>query len=574
MPYALTNHPQHYNLLRCIYFFACSLISGGSLQAETYVEQQKPVIELEFKEVSSSDVIRAEASTSKADEMKNGLISISRIQLQGDVLYPEYGFTEEFLFTRVNQVFSHMSDRLSISDMNVIADALTLAYREKGLTFNQAYVIPQEIVNSTLTIHVLKGTLSDIDIYNNKIYKTEQLIAPFSKLLGQVIYEDDIKKAVKSLNDQPGLKIFSFFSVGSNQGEARLNIKVMEETRHYSKLVIDNKGVNQTGMNRLMYSHIINNPFESSGQLQATLLLTNKQNNFYGSLGYNRPINFNNQVGLSIFRSDFAVTGQFSDLGLTGDLSGLAVSWANTPEHKKNTSVFHNRRLSVSTKQSSVSSKLFPEFLNEEVDYTTLSGVYQLRFLNPWETNSQHILALEPALSRISNTNNTTLPSSFWLTKISYDFISPQWIPNLQYIHPFSVSVTGQYTNKHLPSSEQLTTTGAVSNRGFEAGIFSGDKAYTLSVEQGLNWPFDITNDQQALSLKPFIFYDYSYGEQDQVMDLSAKFQSAGLGLKANYKDFAKGNITIGHPLDHKTSGQVNIDRKRPVIYADLSVSF
>jgi len=551
--------------------------------SEQNIAQQKPEIQLNHTNQPSpkisqtnSDTVDADITTTdtKPNKMKNGLIKVNRILLQGDTLYPEYGITNEFLHTRINQVYSHMNELLSVSDINKIADALTLAYREKGLTFNQAYVLPQEIVNSTFTIHVLKGTLSEIDIYNNEIYSTEQLTAPFAGFLGQVIYEPDIKKAVALLNEKPGLKIFSFFSLGSKQGEARLNVKVMEEIQHISQLVIDNKGVNQTGINRLMYSHTMNNPLNLSGQLKATVLTTNKPNNFFGSLGYSRAVNPSNQLELSILRSDFAVTGQFANLGLEGDLSALTSSWTNISEHKKNTKIIHNRRLSLSTKQSTVTSEIFPDFLNEEVDYTMLSGSYQLHFLRPWQTNSQHILTLQPSISSITNTNNKTLPSKFWLTKISYDFITPQWIASLPSAHPFSISATGQYTSKSLPSSEQFATTGSTVNRGFDPGIFSGNNAYAISLEQAIDWPIDFNPYEHAISLQPFLFFDYSYGELKQNTDLSAKFQSAGLGLKAGYGNLIKTNVTVGHPLDNKISGQPNIDRKRPVIYAHLSFSF
>jgi len=561
---------------------AC-LILSWCVQAEQNIPQKKPSIQLEYPNQPSSqsneakpDISNTDKTTTniKPNEMKKGLIKVNRIQLQGDALYPEYGITNEFLHTRVNQVYSHMNELLSISDINKIADALTLAYREKGLTFNQAYVIPQEIVDSTLTIHVLKGTLTDIDIYSNAIYSTDQLTAPFTELMGHVIYEPHIKKIVTSLNEKPGLKTFSFFSVGSKQGEARLNVRVVEEIQHESQLVIDNKGVNQTGINRLMYAHTINNPLNLSGQLKATILTTNKPGNFFGSLGYNRAVNSTNQLELSILRSDFAVTGQFSELGLAGDLSSLTASWTNIPKDEKNTKLIHNRRLSLSTKQSTVTSEVFPEFLNEEVDYTTLTGSYQLHFLKPWQTNSQHVLTFQPSIGRITSTNNNTLPSNFWLTKISYDFMAPQWISAISSEHPFSMSATGQYTRKNLPSSEQYTTTGSTANRGFEPGIFSGNTAYAISLEQAIGWSADFNKHQNAISLQPFLFFDYSYGEQKHNTEISAKFQSTGLGIKASYKNFIKANITAGHPLDHKISGQPNIDRKRPVIYAHLSLNF
>ena len=571
--------------LQALRVFAYLLLSAGvqaeqtvqTVQAEQKLWSQKPPIQLDYASQTppkDSHVLEANQSINTPNKMRNGLIRINRIRLQGDALYPEYGITNAFLHTRINQVYSHMNEQLSISDINKIADALTLAYREKGLTFNQAYVIPQEIVNSTLIIHVLKGTLTDIDIYSNEIYSTEQLTVPFAELMGKVIHEPDIKKVVESINEKPGLKIFSFFSVGSNQGEARLNVRVMDETRHESKLVIDNKGVSQTGINRLMYSHTLNNPLNLSGQLSATVMTTNKPENFFGNLGYSYSVDPTNEIGLSILKSDFAITGQFEDLGLEGYLQSATVSWSNTPEQEQNSTLLHHRHLTLSTKQSTVTSEAFPEFLNEEVDYTMISGTYQLHFLQPWQSNSQHIFTIHPSVSKITNTDNADLPSHFWLVSTAYDFMAPQWIESASFQHPFSVSAKGQYSAKKLPSAEQFTTTGATTNRGFEPGIFSGDSAYSISLEQAVGHPVDVISQRNAISVQPFLFFDYSYGKQNLDEDLSAKFQSAGFGLKVGYKKIAKATVSIGKPLDHRISGQLNIGQNQAVVYAHLSLSF
>jgi len=572
--------PSLFLTLRGMCFFVCLVITSG-LQAEQNLIPKKAPIQLEYTPPSANTQNLKGApsavtitSAGKPNEIKDRLIKISRIRLQGDTLYPEYGITNEFLHTRINQVYSHMNEKLSISDMNKIADALTLAYREKGLTFNQAFVTPQEIVGSTLTIHVLKGTLAEIDIYNNELFSTEQLIAPFAELIGKVIYEPNIKKVVESLNEQPGLKIFSFFSVGLNQGEARLNIKVMEETQHTSQLIVDNKGVSQTGINRLLISHTINNPLHQFGQLRTTILTTNEPNNLFGSLSYNFPVNPTNQIELSMLRSDFAVTGQFSNLGLEGDLTSLEASWVNRPDQFRPTNLLHQRRLSLSTKKSAVTSEAFPEFLNESVDYTALSGSYQLHALRPWQSNSQHIITIRPTFSHISSTDNKVLPSHFWLVNASYDFMTPRWADIFPLQHPFRLSAKGQYTPKQLPSSEQFTTTGSTANRGFEPGIFSGDIAYSLSLEQAVDWSIDLSNHSKSIFLQPFIFFDYSYGKLNQNIDLAARFKSAGFGLEINYEGFAKTNITIGHPIDDNVSSQLNDDRKHSVIYALFSLSF
>jgi len=578
---ARIRNPVFYYVNVLVLVLFSGLVHAGNRENAEGTEPLKAPIKIHYdkQSIKNSAVNNATSSSTRPSKMSNGLIKIKNIRLQGDTLFPEYGITTKFLHDRVNQVYSHMNKKLSINDMNRIADTLTLAYREKGLTFNRAYVVPQEITQSTLTIHVLKGTLAAVDIYNNSLYSKEQITAPFAKLMGKVLYEPDVKKAVASLNQKPGLKIFSFFSLGSKQGEARLNVRVTEETQHQSEVTVDNKGVDQTGVNRAIFSHTINNPFSLSGRLRGTLLTTDKKDNYFGSLTYSAPISQTNQLSLSVLRSDFAVSGQFTDLGIKGDLSAATLAWSNQPANNKQTKLSHNRLASISTKQSNVTSDEFSEFFDEKVDYTMLSGTYQLQWLGSQQPgtrqpSNQHNLSITPSVSAITASDNASLPSEFWLLASSYVFMAPIWTQAIPLYHPFSISFKGQYTSDQLPSSEQYATTGASANRGFEPGIFSADSAYTASIEQAINWSFNITEQSQRLTLQPFLFFDYSYGELNSDADLSASFQSMGIGLKAIYNKRANAGITIGHPLDHNVSSQLNIDQKQAVTYAHFSFGF
>lgn len=529
-------------------------------------EKQKAPLQIHYNKQT--------ANNSQPSEMSKGLIEIRHIRLQGDTLFPEYGITNQFLYNRINQVYSHMNEKLSIADLNKVADSITLAYREKGLTFNQAYVVPQEITNSTLTIHVLKGVLAEIDVLNNDLYSKEQLIAPFSKLIGKVIYEPQIRKIITELNNKPGLKVFSFFSVGSKQGEARLNIRVMDETQHQANISIDNKGVEQTGLYRGLYSHTINNPFKLSGQLKGTLFTTSEKENYYGGLNYSFPIAPNNQIDISAFRSDFAITGQFTELGLEGDLTAMSIAWSNqlTPTRFPNTR--HKQGLSIAHKQSNVTSDAFPEVFDDEVIYSMVSVNYQLYLLENPTSKSQHFFSLSPSYSKIHETENVNLNANFWLIHGTYQLTTAILNEFFALKSPAKILVNSQFTPEALPSSEQFSVTGPNSNRGYEPGIFSGDNAISLTIEQDIHWPLGLLDNYEDFFLTPFIFYDYSYGEIHHDSKLSAQFQSIGAGLKSQINSYAKASISIGKPIHYNISKQLDIDPKGSNVYAHISFSF
>jgi hemolysin activation/secretion protein len=511
---------------------------------------------------------------SQPNKMRKGLVEIKHIRLQGDALFPEYGIDENFLHQRVNQVYSHMGEQLSIQDMNKIADALTLAYREKGLTFNQAYIIPQEITEATLTLHILKGVLAEVDIFNNQLYQKNQILTEFDALIGEVIYEPKIKQVIAKLNQKPGLQVFSFFSLGSKQGEARLNIRIMKEEAHFAEVGLDNKGIEQTGIYRGYYKHTVNNPFNKSGQLQGSLYTSEQRENYYGSLSYHYPIALNNQLSLSVLKSDFAIFGQFSKLGLSGELTSLAASWSRQASLRPHSLLQHNMSLTLAKKQSKVSSDIFSELFKEETNYTMLSLSYQLQQGPTKKRHYQQIMTISPSFSQLQSSTKPELEKNFWLARASYQYTHLGLGKELTIRDPLLIKANAQYSQQAIPPSEQFSLTGPKANRGFQAGSFSSDTGITLSIEQEMNWTLARNTAKKNNSLTPFIFYDFSYGRNNLTPKLAARFQSIGVGLKRQFNSRLNASMSLAKPINTSIAKQLDSQHKRTHLFAQINYRF
>ncbi|MBV1922380.1 MAG: hypothetical protein KUG73_17010 [Pseudomonadales bacterium] len=508
----------------------------------------------------------------KTTEMKNGLIKISRIRLEGDALYPEYGITNEFINTRINQLFSHLDDKLDMAAIDKIADAITLTYREKGLTFNRAFVVPQEIENSTLTIYVLKGVLSEIDVYENSLYSSKQIKEPFDKLIGKVIYEPDVMRVVDNINKKPGLKIFAYFSTGSKQGESRLNIKVKKEIPAKNTLSIDNKGTKDTGHNRVIYSHIENNLFSLSGQFNVSFLKTNKEDNLFGGIYYQRPISENKNMGVSLVKSDFSITGQFSNLGLEGALTSASGIIANEDKGKGNISLKKIHHLVLSYKESKVTSKVFPEIFNESTRYAMFNTYHQHHYMT--NVNSQHIFSITPSVGLIDTSDASSISESFFSVGAGYHYLLFNPIKLTDRNNVLSIKLSGKWSNDQLPAPERYTTTGPTVNRGYQPGIFSGDTGYRMSTEHSINWNIDKESWMKDVKIQTSLFIDYSYGMINTKERHEASFSSTGIAINATFRNLISLGASIGKPLNHNVTGDVDIDSDSPVIYANTSVTF
>lgn len=530
--------------------------------------------EAKDREVAPTKSIRdnSGAPEKQTAGMKNGLIKITRIRLEGDALYPEYGITNKFINTRVNQLFSYFDDKMDMAAINKIADAITLMYREKGLTFNRAFVVPQEIKKSTLTIYVLKGVLAEIDIYDNNLYSNQQLKSPFKKLLGKVIYEPDVMSVVDNLNKMPGLKLFAYFSTGSKQGEARLNIKVKKETATENKILIDNKGIRETGHNRVMVSHTQNNVFSQYGQINASFVKSNKENNVFGGISYQAPISEDRKLGVSLVQSDFSITGKFSSLGLKGTLTAISSFLSKEIEEKESVILKQTSQVLFSYKDSKVTSKAFPDILNETTRYATANSYHQRQY--SFSDDSQHHISIKPSIGAIDASSDPSISERFFSIGANYQFFLFNPVSIKKRNNLLSVRVAAKWSDDKLPAPERFSTTGPAVNRGYKPGILSGDTGYSVSTEYTLDWNTQNHPQMRSFKLQTSLFIDYSYGKMNEKETFDGAFSSMGVAVNSTFRKQISLGVSLAMPLDHSISQDLGINADSPVVYAHASITF
>lgn len=561
-------HAPGYSPLRTLFLqslilMIAALFAADNLLAETGSDASVNIA-LPTSGKSATAIPSLPQPDGKKDLIVNGKIEIRRVELRGDALYPQYGITQKFLNQRLRQSFQRGSSWMAIADMHRMADELTIAYHEKGLTFNQVFVIPQEIKNNTLVLNVLAGRLAEINVARNDLYGAERIKQPFQHLLGQVIYEPAIQAAMLEANSMPGLRVFGFFSVGVFQGQSRLNLSVLSETANVQSLRLDNWGVQDTGVARVIYQYQRNNISDHADTLQALVLATNETGNFYGSLAYRIPLDAELQTGFSLLSNQFEIAGPLAEFGLNGHLEAISALLNYNLLYAKNARADLNS--SFALKQSSVTSDLFDEVLGETVDYFVLQSAFQAAVLAP-DNRTRQALVLTPMLGLVEDTSNPLLDSEFYMLKANYEF-QYRWQPATPRQYVSSVSLDLLYTPQVIPAAERAVLTGANGVRGYEPALFSADFAWQLSLEQSL-MSFAPT---AGATLVPFLFADYAEGEQNTDFGVTASFTAAGVGVDAYYGASLSARLTAGIPLQEKLeSGQEEFD---PVVFGYISFSF
>lgn len=506
------------------------------------------------------------ANGTQQDLIVEGKVFIRKIEVRGDALYPEHGITDAFINARLKAFMRHSSGWLSVSDMHRMADDLTVAYHEKGLTFNQAFVLPQEIANHTLTLNVLAGRLGEINVMNNRLYERDLISKEFDQLIGNVIYEPEIKQAVERVNRLPGLKVFGFYSVGRRQGETRLNLRVLSELGSVTSVMIDNWGHSDTGSHRLSVMHSINNFTGQADILQAQILSTEESGNLYGGLYYLTPIAGRIKLQASVSRNEFEVAGEFAEFGLTGNLGTLAVGLSSTILDETYGSA--SGRLTAASKKAVTDSDLFDSVFASTIRYQTLEPSFHLSALTPeWQVSQG--LRTSLVIGSIDSSDDDALDEEFYIVKMQYE-IQHLWFNKLLDRQTSSLGLWINYTDQVLPDAERPLLTGPLAARGYKPALFSADSSVLMRLEHriaGIGYG-------KQLRIYPLLFLDAVKAEQNAEAKDDVFFSAAGVGVEVEWRKTASSGFSAGFPLEQRSSTALSVDDYDPVVYGYFKLQF
>ena len=477
---------------------------------------------------------------------------------------------------------------ITLGMIETIADKITRYYRERGFILAKAYIPEQRVRDGIVSLTLLLGELSEVEVSNSSLYKEKRISSVFKPLMAKPVLSSQIEEALFLINDFPGLHVQGFFESGKQVGDTKLNINTRSEKRYDVNLRLDNHGSEQTGKYRFYAEGLLHNPLGLADQLHiAGLYAFNPSNTLYGQLRYGLNLfgpRFRLEVGAS--NNEFVLgpgNSEFIDtLKIEGEtfLQDVTATYKLVRSRKKN--------YSLSLSQEEIASKIrlgiFPTVgdigLDDEVSNTHFSFHFDVlqearRILHQ---GSVKVTAGEFLLGAEAGQDE-----SFWSISGDYTFLTfwqPAFVENsTRLIARFQMQVSGSA----LSSISQFSLGGPTQARGFPVSQFSGDDGVVLGLDWLLNPPkfanYNIGNVNLRDVLGPFIFADAAYGVAksltDNVSDSTAKLADVGAGVQLSYGKF-KGNILLALPVysDFSSSELNDAVEDSPRLVFDVQYSF
>lgn len=471
------------------------------------------------------------------------------------------------------------NNRYSIDRLNRLTKSLTKHFRDQGLLLARVYIPEQNIKNNIVKFSMVKGIIEDVrssQLETTKntsdLYHESTLSRPFRALTDKPSYRADLESAMIRLGSYPGLKTETQFMPGSTQGNTQLNIQVTEQNKFNGFLTFDNFGSEYTGSYRVQAKGYINNFTGNADQLSIGLLTTlNPTNSYYGSLGYEIPIEvFIKDSSMWSFLNPFFYNGylfstgmeqntysigkELESLNIKGEAStyfyALSKPWLLNSKNKIRSQI----RLDLKTARSQQNGKVIDK---DKLTVISLNNSYSfVDYLFDRANTAFHFdihQGLETTLGSMSNDDENSrlgentgyAPANF--TKYNFEFSRLQQVDSFQLLTKFNY----QHSDDTLIALEQIALGGPYAVRGYTSADYSADTAFQTTIElvgqsyaEKLSLPID--------NLTAAVFLDYAIGWRNDA--LANEVDSSHLLAVGWYADFIKEEkfqtrMQMGFPL-------------------------
>lgn len=227
-------------------------------------------------------------------------------------------FTESELQTLVADL---IGSKRTLTEARQAAARITQHYREAGFMLARAYLPEQKLNQGVLTIAVLEGMLSEVQIENTSAL-SDELIKEYldnipTKTAAQ---EEPINRAVLLLGDVPGVdNVTGRLTPGEKTGETSLILAVKPQPLFSGKLEFDNYGSLYTGRYRFGGMIDINSPFGYGERFSAHILGSN-DGLIYGHADAQMPVGYDGlTLGLGVGHNVYSLGNSFATLDAIGD---------------------------------------------------------------------------------------------------------------------------------------------------------------------------------------------------------------------------------------------------------------
>jgi len=447
----------------------------------------------------------------------------------------------------------YLGKKVSIQDLQNLADAITVKYRNDGYISSKAIIPPQRIneKQGVVIIQVVEGVISEVAI-SGYADGADGILLGYGEQLKKKrpVRIQDIERYVLLANDLPGFDVKAILTPSQTVvGGTKLTFATATKKADVS-VSYDNRGTRYLGPNEATASLTINNITQAGDRVTLRTLDTTSNDELrYEQLTYDRPLGDNGML-----------------LSLTGSYTKTYPGFTLKDLDLEGTSKYFSAGVSypwLRTRRTNVYTDLLFDYLNGDTDFTTgeifNDKIRSLRVrgyvdhLDNAKGFNSASLQLSKGLSilgasEIGQSDPLSRPNGEPdYTKVNLDLSRLQ-----QFNETFALlaALSGQYSfNEQLLSAEEFGFGGSIFGRGYDPYEISGDEGMAGKLEFEIN---TFPGYSVLKYIQYYVFYDigvvWNVGDTlDQPERASGT--STGAGGRVQFNKYFSGNVEADKPL-------------------------
>ena len=221
---------------------------------------------------------------------------------------------------------------VTLSELKAAADAVTAAYRRRGMTLAKAYLPAQDITDGRVELTILEGKPGTLTVEGNQRFSEEFVRGHIEAAMSTgPVSNRELERGLLIMNeDYPGLDVQTVLTPGQKRGEVNLKARVRENKRWHGSVGYNNLGSDFVGRHRFSAAGDISGVAFEGDMLKVRGTVGEEPHDLVsGALEYRAPLNYHGtQLGLRLSGGGFDVSEEFADLGMKGKnvSAGLYVS--------------------------------------------------------------------------------------------------------------------------------------------------------------------------------------------------------------------------------------------------------
>ena len=422
---------------------------------------------------------------------------------------------------------------LNNEDLESLRRSLTLYYIDHGYINSGAIIPDQTVVDGIITIQIVEGKLSSIEIEGNKWFRDSYIKDRLAIGAGPPVNLNPLQQRLQLLQQDPRIgRIHADMRPGTRPGESVLKVNVEEKNPLYAWLAFNNYQSPSVGAEQGLLT-LAHQNLTGHGDILNLTYGRSKGMNPLIDVWYSLPVTVHDTTLFLRYRkNDFNVIDEVFDPLDTESRCNIYEITLRQPLYRT-----LNQEFAVALTGNYLEDKTFllgepfsfyPGVVNGE------SAVTALRFSQEWIYRTQHeVLAARSrfsfgidALDATVHGSSLTPDGRFlsWLGQFQWARVLKTW--DMQLLFRTDV----QISNQPLLPLEQIAVGGRYTVRGYRENLLVRDQAGIASVE--LRIPI-VQNAPWAEYLQLVPFSDYGYAKNKDLPTFYPRsIYSVGLGLR------------------------------------------